>query len=100
MANCFLVFACVGMLLGNISALAMQSLGALAGIGASLMAAISSGTAFVLASIIGRFYQSTVTVIGIGFLIASVTSLTLMLRARRMEIQPVQADGLVKPAAV
>ncbi len=100
MTACFLVFACVGMLLGNISALAMQSLGELAGLGASLMAAISSGTAFLMASAIGRFYQSTVTVIGIGFLVASVSSLTLMLKARRMEIVPVRADGMATPAGV
>jgi len=97
MTGCFLVFACVGMLLGNISARAMQSLGELAGLGASVMAAMSSATAFVMASAIGRFYQSTVTVIGIGFLVASFSSLVLMVKARRMEIGPIRADGVARP---
>lgn len=83
MALCFAVFFCNGLLFGNLNAMAMQSLGRVAGLGASMIASISSLVAVVLSVVIGRFYDETVVPLAIGFLIAGGCSLVLVLAARR-----------------
>lgn len=83
MTLCFAVFFCNGLLFGNVNAMAMQSLGRVAGLGASMIASISSLVAVVLSVVIGRFYDQTVVPLTIGFLIAGVCSLVLVLAARR-----------------
>jgi len=94
--SCALVFGCVGLLIGNLGAMAMQSLGTLAGLGASLIASVSSLVAFVLAAVIGRFYNEGVGVIASAYLIASTASLLLIRYANTRSIAPVQAQGLQK----
>src|SRR3546814_18479144 len=42
MTLCFLAFCCNGVLFGNLNALAMQSLGRVAGLGASMVSSLSS----------------------------------------------------------
>lgn len=83
MGLCFAVFFCNGLLFGNLNAMAMQSLGRVAGLGASMIASISSLVAVVLSVVIGRFYDETVVPLTIGFLIAGSCSLFLVLAARR-----------------
>ncbi|MEO3430406.1 multidrug effflux MFS transporter [Pelagibius sp. CAU 1746] len=83
MALCFAVFFCNGLLFGNLNAMAMQSLGRVAGLGASMIASISSLVAVVLSIVIGRFYDQTVVPLAIGFLIAGACSLALVLAAGR-----------------
>ncbi len=83
MTLCFAVFFCNGLLFGNVNAMAMQSLGRVAGLGASMIASISSLVAVVLSVVIGRFYDQTVVPLTIGFLIAGTCSLVLVLAARR-----------------
>jgi DHA1 family bicyclomycin/chloramphenicol resistance-like MFS transporter len=48
-----------------------------------MIASISSLVAVVLSVVIGRFYDQTVVPLTIGFLIAGVCSLVLVLAARR-----------------
>lgn len=83
MALCFAVFFCNGLLFGNLNAMAMQSLGRVAGLGASMIASISSLVAVVLSVVIGRFYDETVVPLTVGFLIAGSCSLILVLAAHR-----------------
>ncbi|WP_193369089.1 multidrug effflux MFS transporter [Pelagibius marinus] len=83
MTLCFAIFFCNGLLFGNVNAMAMQSLGRVAGLGASMIASISSLVAVVLSVVIGRFYDQTVVPLTIGFLIAGGCSLVLVLAARR-----------------
>ncbi len=83
MAICFAAFFCNGLLFGNINAMAMQSLGRVAGLGASMIASISSLVAVILSVAVGRFYDQTVVPLACGFLLAAVVSLVLVLAAHR-----------------
>ena len=74
----FCLFGSLGTLFGNLNALAMRSLGHVAGIGASLVSSISSAVAVALAVVLGRFHDGTVTLIGAGFLIAAVSAFVLV----------------------
>ncbi len=82
MGLCFLMFSCAGMLFGNLNALAMQSLGNVAGIGASMVAAVSSLVAVVLSVAIGRFYDETILPMAVGFVFSGCAALALVLAAR------------------
>jgi DHA1 family bicyclomycin/chloramphenicol resistance-like MFS transporter len=83
MAICFAAFFCNGLLFGNINAMAMQSLGRVAGLGASMIASISSLVAVILSVAVGRFYDQTVVPLACGFLLAAMVSLALVLAAHR-----------------
>ncbi|WP_227804000.1 multidrug effflux MFS transporter [Marinomonas profundi] len=73
------MFSCFGMVFGNVNAMAMEPLGNMAGLGASLISSLSSVIAIVLATIVGQFYDFTVTPLASGFVIFSIIAL-LMLR--------------------
>jgi DHA1 family bicyclomycin/chloramphenicol resistance-like MFS transporter len=85
MTLCFLAFCCNGLLFGNINAMAMQSLGRVAGLGASMIASVSSLAAVVISVALGRFYDMTVFPLAVGFLLAGVVSLGLVLAAHRSQ---------------
>jgi len=85
MALCFMVFFCNGLLFGNLNALAMQSLGRVAGLGASIIASVSSLVAVVLAVTVGRFYDQTAQPLAVGFILAGAASLALVLAVRKSQ---------------
>ena len=85
MAICFLMFCCIGMLFGNLNAMAMQSLGRIAGLGASVIASLSSGIAVILSVVVGRFYDQTALPLAAGFILAGLAALALVLYARRCQ---------------
>lgn len=89
MALCFLHFCCVGMLLGNLNAMAMRSLGRIAGLGASMMASISSLVAVCIAVPFGKIYDQTVLPMSISFLLAGIFSLALIAFAERLRAEPI-----------
>lgn len=82
----FGLFFCVGLLFGNINALAMQSLGQVAGIGASLVASVSSLVAVGVSLTVGHFYAPTLYPLATGFLVCSVLALSLVRFARRSDV--------------
>src|SRR3546814_18903391 len=59
MTLCFLAFCCNGVLFGNLNALAMQSLGRVAGLGAAMVSSLSSLVAVLVRVVLGRFYDLT-----------------------------------------
>jgi DHA1 family bicyclomycin/chloramphenicol resistance-like MFS transporter len=79
----FLTFFCNGLLFGNLNALAMQSLGRVAGLGASMISSISSLVAVAISMAIGRFYDMTAVPLACGFILAGAVSLALVLAAHR-----------------
>ena len=83
MALCFGMFSCIGILFSNLNALAMENLGRVAGLGASLVSSISSLVAVIVAVAVGRFYDQTVVPLTAGFILAGLLSLVLVLGARR-----------------
>jgi DHA1 family bicyclomycin/chloramphenicol resistance-like MFS transporter len=64
-------FFCIGILFGNLNALAMEPLGHIAGIGAAVIGSLSTLISMVLGTIIGRSYNGTILP-----LVASITILT------------------------
>ena len=83
----FVMLFCVGLLFGNINALAMQSLGRIAGVGASLIAAISSALAVLVSSLVGGFYQGSLVPLAFGFFLCSTVSLLLLWLANKRPVK-------------
>ncbi|AXR04946.1 multidrug effflux MFS transporter [Salinimonas sediminis] len=65
----FCGFFFVGILFGNLNAMAMEPLGDMAGLGAAIIGSLSSMIAVPVALFIDSFLTSTLTPIGIGFLV-------------------------------
>ncbi|MFT4664776.1 MAG: DHA1 family bicyclomycin/chloramphenicol resistance-like MFS transporter [Gammaproteobacteria bacterium] len=71
-------FLCIGFIFGNIRALAMQPIGHIAGVGASLNGFISTMMAVPLAILIGRFIDETALPLFVAFLCCGVVSILLL----------------------
>jgi DHA1 family bicyclomycin/chloramphenicol resistance-like MFS transporter len=63
----FGAFFCIGILFGNVNAMAMQPLGELAGIGAAIVGSLSSVFSVPIAVFIGSFIELSFTPIALGF---------------------------------
>lgn len=83
MALCFLAFCCNGVLFGNVNAMAMQSLGRVAGLGASMVSSLSSLLAVAISVLLGRFYDMTAFPLAGGLLLGGIVGLALVLAAHR-----------------
>lgn len=91
----FWLFFGVGLLFGNINALAMQSLGQVAGLGSSIIASFSSLVAVAVSFAVGPLYNQTVYPLALAFFGAAVISLVLILSVQRKQggdVEPVRAD--------
>lgn len=83
MVLCFLAVCCNGLLFGNVNALAMQSLGRVAGLGASMVSSLSSLVAVILSVSIGRFYAQSAYPLAAALLLGGAVALVLVLAAHR-----------------
>ncbi|MCB2009215.1 MAG: multidrug effflux MFS transporter [Geminicoccaceae bacterium] len=79
----FCLFLCIGSLFGNITALAMQPLGRIAGMGASFVSALSSLVSGLFAMASGRFYDGTLLPVTTAMLLALTIAALLFAFARR-----------------
>ncbi|MCY4451877.1 MAG: multidrug effflux MFS transporter [Immundisolibacterales bacterium] len=77
MAYFLFVFMCVGLLVGNLNALAMEPLGHIAGVGAAVVASLATLIAVPLGGIVGQSFDGTLyaqvgafAVFGAGMLVA------------------------------
>jgi len=73
------VFLCQGTLYGNMTALAMEPLGHVAGVGAALVGALSLLISIVGGTVIGRTYQGTILPLVVGFGGLAILALAVML---------------------
>lgn len=71
-------FFCVGVMFGNMNALAMQPLGHIAGLGAAVVGSLSTLLATPLGMVIGQAYNGTITPLIIGFAVLGLGALALM----------------------
>ncbi len=71
MAYLMIAFFCIGILFGNINALAMQPLGHLAGIGAAIVGALSTLLSTLLGMFIGQSYNGTILPFMVGMVVLS-----------------------------
>jgi DHA1 family bicyclomycin/chloramphenicol resistance-like MFS transporter len=81
----FMLFAsiayfCFGILFGNIHSLAMEEVGHVAGVAASIIGSLSTVIAIIIAAVIGSFYNDSVTpiVLGFGILMLPIILITVL----------------------
>ena len=84
---CFFGLFATGIIFGNINALAMQHLGAMAGIGASVIAALSSFVAFAVSAGVNALPVLLSTGLFIGFLLCALASLLALRLGQSYERQ-------------
>lgn len=80
-------FFCFGALFGNLSTLAVQPLGHIAGVATSVIASTQTLISVAVGASIGYFYNGTVIPLVIGFLSCALSALLFMLLARRRQIR-------------
>jgi DHA1 family bicyclomycin/chloramphenicol resistance-like MFS transporter len=73
-----LTFFGVGILFGNLNALAMEPLGHIAGVGAAVVGSLSAFISLLLGTLIGQSYNGTVLPLIGGFTILSITAIGVM----------------------
>ena len=73
-----IVLFCFGILMGNLNGLAMEPLGKMAGLGASLVGAISTFVAVPFGTIIGQSYNQSILPLILGFAFFSALSLLII----------------------
>jgi DHA1 family bicyclomycin/chloramphenicol resistance-like MFS transporter len=64
----FCAFFCIGILFGNVNAMAMQPLGEMAGLGAAIIGSLSSIISVPAAIFVSSFIDSSITPVALGFL--------------------------------
>ncbi|MBU0654721.1 MAG: multidrug effflux MFS transporter [Gammaproteobacteria bacterium] len=82
MTYLMLAFLALGMLFGNLNALAMEPLGHIAGIGASVIGSLSTLVAIPLGTLIGQGYDGTVMPLVGGFFVLGLLASGLLLTGR------------------
>jgi DHA1 family bicyclomycin/chloramphenicol resistance-like MFS transporter len=80
MSNGFAMFFCIGVLFGNLNAIAMEPLGHVAGTAASVIGSVTTLLAVALGFLIGQAYDGSLLPIAVGFV--SLTMISLLLVAR------------------
>ncbi|WP_163337719.1 multidrug effflux MFS transporter [Desulfopila sp. IMCC35008] len=93
MAGCYFFMFCVGVLFSNLSAMAMQPLGKVAGLGASLVSAVSSILAVVISVSVGRFYDNTLYPLSLSIVLCGTSSLCLIIVAQKVKAEAVASSA-------
>ncbi|MBK9586031.1 MAG: multidrug effflux MFS transporter [Alphaproteobacteria bacterium] len=73
-----LSFFCLGLMFGNMSALAMEPMGHIAGSASAFVSFVSTGVAIACGFLIGQLYDGTVVPLAGGYLVLSVGALLVM----------------------
>ena len=71
-------FFCVGILFGNLNALAMEPMGHMAGLGAAFVGSLSTLMSLPIGLLVGQFYDGTVYALVVGFALCGVAALCVM----------------------
>jgi DHA1 family bicyclomycin/chloramphenicol resistance-like MFS transporter len=71
-----ITFSCVGVLFGNLNAAAMEPLGHIAGIGASVVGSLSMLISLPLATLVGQSYDGSISPLVLGFAILGLLAAT------------------------
>ncbi|TCL94076.1 DHA1 family bicyclomycin/chloramphenicol resistance-like MFS transporter [Rhizobium sp. PP-WC-2G-219] len=89
--SAFPAFFAIGILFGNLNAMAMRSLGNMAGLGASLIASGSSLVSALFATLFGRFYDGTLFTLATALALAGIVAFVLTEWARRGDARVIEA---------
>ena len=76
-------FFCIGLMFGNLNALAMAPLGHIAGMGAAVVASLSTFTSVPLGAVIARGYDGQLYVWVIGFVLMGIGAVSTIYWARK-----------------
>jgi DHA1 family bicyclomycin/chloramphenicol resistance-like MFS transporter len=72
-----ITFFCLGMLFGNLNALAMEPMGHVAGVASAVIGCLSSGISVIVGSAIGQAYNNSLTPMILGFLLLTIAAFIL-----------------------
>lgn len=72
------VFLCVGLMSGNLNALAMDNLGHIAGIGSAIVGSLSTLISALFAIVVGYFFNGAIYPLVLAFLVAGIIALGLI----------------------
>ena len=76
------MFGSLGLLFGNLNALAMEPMGHIAGIASAVIGCISSIISIIFGTLIGQLYDDTLVPLTAGLLVASIGALLCMMVAK------------------
>ncbi|MBL4726367.1 MAG: multidrug effflux MFS transporter [Rhizobiaceae bacterium] len=79
------IFFCCGFLFGNLNSMAMNKVGRVAGLGASVVTSFSSIISVGIAYVLGLFYDQTIIPLLTGFLTGGVVGMALLLLSNKFE---------------
>lgn len=80
-------FFCVGLLFGNLNALALEPLGHVAGMAASVVGGVSAMAAALIATPVARAFDGTPVPLALGVTACGMVALVCMLLARRLSLR-------------
>lgn len=78
-----LCFFCLGLMFGNMSALAMEPMGHIAGAASAFVSFVSTGVAIACGSVIGQLYDGSVVPLAGGYLVLAVSAFAVMMLTER-----------------
>ena len=82
------LFFCIGILFGNMNALAMEEVGHVAGLASALVGSISTIIAMGLASFLGQFYDGTIMTLGVSFAVCGILTLLIVTITEWLRAEP------------
>ncbi len=85
MGYLMLTFFCVGLLFGNLNAMAMEPLGHIAGVGAAVVGTLSMLISIPIGILIGQAFDGTIRPLITGFAVCSTAAALLMARTQRLK---------------
>ncbi len=85
-----ITFFCVGLLFGNLNAIAMEPMGHLAGVASAVIGALSSIISVIAGTLIGQMYNDTLWPLIIGFLILTALCFVLQLPLRKLKFEEIK----------
>ncbi|MDA3945219.1 MAG: multidrug effflux MFS transporter [Helicobacteraceae bacterium] len=85
-------FFCMGLLFGNLNAMAMEPLGHIAGVGAAVVGSLSTFISIPLGVLIGRLYDGNILPLVAGFAVLGLFAGFVFNYASGSTMQPVQLD--------
>nr|WP_321445489.1 multidrug effflux MFS transporter [uncultured Cohaesibacter sp.] len=78
------LFFCMGLLFGNMNALAMEEVGHVAGMGSAVIGSVSTVIAMLLASVLGHFYDGTIITLAASFMVCGALNLVIIWFTERL----------------
>ncbi|TLP45691.1 MULTISPECIES: multidrug effflux MFS transporter [Cohaesibacter] len=78
------LFFCMGLLFGNMNALAMEEVGHVAGMGSAVVGSVSTIIAMLLASLLGLFYDGTIITLAASFMCCGALNLVIIWITERL----------------